>query len=58
MSKKEVILTAASIQAIAKVLLTNADICELYEKRGVTREEVKLVFILAEEQLHGSSERR
>lgn len=51
----EIILTVASIRAIAQVLLTNADICELYEKRGVTRQEINLICLLAEEQVHGSS---
>lgn len=58
MTKGEVILTPGSIRAIAQVLVTNADICKLYEKRGVTREEVKLICLLAEEQVHGSSERK
>lgn len=55
MTNGEIILTAASIQAIAKVLLVNADICDLYEKRGVTRDEIKVICRLAEAQVQASS---
>jgi hypothetical protein len=35
------------LRAIEQVLLMNNDICKLYEKRGVTREELRTVFTLA-----------
>lgn len=58
MTKPEIILTAASIRTIAEVLLTNADICELYEKRGVSREEIRLICLLAEGQVQPNDPRK
>lgn len=42
------VLSPASLQAISQVILVNDDICKLLEKRGVSREEMKEVFRLAE----------
>lgn len=41
-------MTAQAIHAIEQVLLVNADICELYEKRGVTRQDLREVLRMAE----------
>jgi hypothetical protein len=41
-------LTKESIRAIEQVLLVNADISALYEKRGVSRDDLREVFRLAE----------
>lgn len=43
-------MTIADLDAIEKVLLTNADICALYESRGVSREDLREVFRLATEK--------
>jgi hypothetical protein len=42
-------LSPASVHAIEQVMLVNSDICELYEKRGVSRDDLREVFRLAEE---------
>lgn len=42
------LLSPATIKAISEVILVNDDICTLFEKRGVTREEMMEVFRLAE----------
>jgi predicted NUDIX family phosphoesterase len=36
-----------NIRAIEHVLLMNNDICELYEERGVSRDDLRAVFVLA-----------
>ena len=36
-----------NIRAIEQVLLMNNDICELYEKYGVSRDDLRAVFVLA-----------
>lgn len=41
-------LTSNSIHAIEQVLLVNSDLCDLYEKRGVTRQDLREVLRLAE----------
>lgn len=43
-------MTVEAIVVIEKVLLGNADLCGLYERRGVTRDELREVFRLAQEQ--------
>lgn len=40
-------MNISQLRAIEQVLLINNDICEIYEKRGVTREELRTVFALA-----------
>jgi len=40
-------MTKEKLHAISQVLLVNRDICELYEKRGVSREDMMEVFRLA-----------
>ena len=40
-------MNTSQLRAIEQVLLMNNDICKLYEKRGVTREELRTVFALA-----------
>ena len=40
-------MTPEKIHAIEQVLLVNADLCDLYEKRGVSRDDLREVFRLA-----------
>lgn len=40
-------LTPAGVHAIENVLMFNRDICDLYEKRGVSRDDLREVFRLA-----------
>lgn len=40
-------MTPEEIHAIEQVLLVNSDICDLYEKRGVSRDALRHVFQLA-----------
>lgn len=40
-------MNISQLRAIEQVLLMNNDICKLYEKRGITREELRTVFVLA-----------
>lgn len=49
-------LTQESIKAIEQVLLVNADISALYEKRGVSREDLREVFRLAGQNAADSKE--
>ena len=48
-------MTAAEIQAIEQVLLVNSDICALYEKRGVSRDDLREVFMIAKRHAADSS---
>ena len=41
-------MTAQAIHAIEQVLLVNDDICKLYEKRGVTRQDLREVLRMAQ----------
>jgi hypothetical protein len=45
--REEDSMSIKSIRAIELVLLVNTDICELYEKRGVTRDDLRFIFDLA-----------
>lgn len=46
-------VSADAIHAIEQVLLVNNDISQLYEKRGVAREDLREIFRLAEETARG-----
>jgi hypothetical protein len=50
MKTEKRIMTVEAICAIEKVLLGNADLCGLYERRGVSRDDLRVVFELAQKQ--------
>lgn len=49
-------MSGKKISAIEAVLMTNSDICDLYEKRGVLREDLREVFYLAEKGIQNVEE--